>query len=59
MRCGGIFNTYFAANLLENLTVNFFENWFRINRVYHRKFGVPVSSEDDVHTLSPRLHVAE
>jgi len=33
MRFGGIFNKYFAANLLENLTVNFFLKIGRINRV--------------------------
>ena len=32
MRCGGICNKYFAANLLENLIVKKFENWLRINR---------------------------
>ena len=32
MRCGGIFNKHFAANLLENLTVKKFENRLRINR---------------------------
>jgi len=32
MWCGGIFNKYFAVNLLENLTVKNFENWLRINR---------------------------
>ena len=25
MRCGGIFNKYFAANLLENFTAGFLE----------------------------------
>jgi len=34
MRCSGIFNKHFAANLLENLKVKFFlENCLRINRV--------------------------
>jgi len=33
MRCGGIFNKHLVANLLENLTVKFFENRLRINRV--------------------------
>ena len=32
IRWGGIFNKYFAANLLENLTVKKFENRLRINR---------------------------
>jgi len=31
MRCGGIFNKYSAANVLENLTVKNFENRSRIN----------------------------
>ena len=33
MRCGDIFNKYFAENLLENLTVKNFKNRLRINRV--------------------------
>jgi len=33
MRCGDIFNKYFAENLLENLTVKNFKNRLRINKV--------------------------
>jgi len=33
MRCGGVFNKYFPANLLKNLTVKKCENLFRINRI--------------------------
>jgi len=40
MTCGGIFSKYFAANLLENLTVKNLENRLRINKSYHHVFGV-------------------
>ena len=33
IRCGGIFNKYFAANLRESLTVKYFQNLLRNNRV--------------------------
>jgi len=42
MRCGGIFSKCFAANLLENPVVKFFENWLRTNRVATMSLVSPV-----------------
>ena len=59
MRCSGIFNKHFAANLLENLKVKFFlENCLRINRVTAISLVYPFL-EHGVHridwTVSARL----